>query len=148
MTQAPHILTLTAYEEDPECPGLWDDAELTCPFDPPIAGMPCAVHEPCGCDVKLSELWDIDSDRGAGPCPHSETGVHYYIEGEPNRPLPSCWAVHHAEGLSDAAWELDIPLGSYAVIPTSVDGCLQLELVDWESAEDARRKARSREVPA
>jgi hypothetical protein len=73
--QAPHILTLALIDDDPDpdCPGFWDSAELACPFDPPLVGMPCAVWTLCGCKPKRSEISDFEWGLGAGPCPTSNS---------------------------------------------------------------------------
>lgn len=128
----PHILELAVYGEPyvGEDADRWDYAELTCPHHPPTALMPCAIWVLCGCPTKPEEITDQDWGTGTGPCPHSATGQHAYIEGEPNHPTAECWALPWASEISDAAFELGLPPGSHHVHPRWVNGSLQLELVD------------------
>lgn len=124
MKLLPHALILSTYSGEPydgEDAKYWDNAELRCPYDPPSELMPCAVWDRCGCKPKPSQVV-------RGRCPHSSTGWHWIDdEGEPNRPRAECWPTHHAEGLDDAAFELDLPPGTYLVRTFYEEGCIRLE---------------------
>ncbi len=130
LVELPHTLILARlYDElDPDEPQCWDTAELTCPHDP-SALMPCAVWTPCRCKPLAHETdWE---GEGGGPCAESATGEHHYFEGEPQKPEAACWAVDHADGLKDAAWNLDLLPGRYMVRPWHEWGVLRLDLWHW-----------------
>jgi hypothetical protein len=139
MTELPHLLTLANDEDhDPDMPMSWTSATLTCPHQPPFPAMPCAVHGGrCGCPPGTDEQTD-DWGGGRGPCPTSPTGEHVYFEGEPLAPQAECWAVHHAEGLEDAARNLSVGPGSHEVWPRHIDGCIELWLTHPEAAAVTR----------
>lgn len=121
------MLTLVNDEDhDPEMPMFWTTATLTCPHQPPSPSMPCAVHGGrCGCPPGTDEQTD-GWGYGSGPCPESATGEHVYFDGLPLMPQAECWAVHHADGLDDAAFGLPLGPGVHEVWPRSVDGRIEL----------------------
>ena len=141
--EMPHILTLTSSDGfDPDVPYFWDEATLTCPYNPPTELMPCSVWIDCGCTSVSYEQWNpehewvdeaeidplINTDD-EGPCPRSATGVHHYWEGIPQRPDAECWPTVHADDLDGAAMRLRLPPGRYEVFPSSDgDGGLVLDL--------------------
>jgi hypothetical protein len=137
LSDPPHILVLTNYDNDryeDADPDLWDFAEIVCPHEPSSL-MPCATWVFCGCRYNHDEITDPDWGGGQGPCPKSAIGTHTYLEGIPHIPSSECWPVQHADGVTESAFELFLPLGKYTVFPTSVDGSLCLDLYYWVPTE-------------
>lgn len=134
LRKLPHTLILTTYNGEPyeeEDAEFWDQAEIRCPHDPPSELVPCAVWDRCGCKPKRGQ-------RVRGRCPKSATGWHWIDdEGEPNRPIASCWPADHAEGLEETARELGLPPGEYKVRPWCDDGGIRLEL--WNTRKASER---------
>lgn len=131
----PHILTLSPADSDPydgEDFGYWDDCDITCPHQPAVPRMPCAVWDYCGCEATAADspVWDGGEGTGVGPCPTSPTGAHHYIDGEPNQPTARCFTFDWDEAIRDAAFELGLPAGTWLVRPWWDGDTLQLDLID------------------
>lgn len=132
--ETPHTLTLTPWDGNDyegEEFGSWDDCAITCPHQPGTASMPCAVWEPCGCPAgTVGETDDPEELTGDWPCPASKTGTHRYIEGEPNRPTPTCWTRDWDMEISHTAFHLGLQAGTYSVRPWWDRETVKLELID------------------
>lgn len=131
----PHTLTLSTWTGEPyggEDAHRWDEAEIECPHQPATETMPCAQWEPCGCPGNLAEapLYEGGDGDGRGPCARSATGVHHYIDGEPNQPVASCFARDWEDEVAERAFELGLMPGRHLVRPWWDGDQIQLELVE------------------
>lgn len=138
----PHTLTLSTWDGEPydgEDAHRWDEATIECPHQPATETMPCAVWEPCGCPVDNADapLYDGGDGDGSGPCARSVTGTHRYVEGEPNRPVASCFALDWEASIADRAFELGLMPGTHLVRPWWDGDRVQLELVEPQTAGHA-----------
>lgn len=131
----PHTLTLSTWGGEPyddEDAHRWDHADIECPHQPATEAMPCAMWEPCGCppDTTEAPLDDGGDGDGRGPCSKSAIGQHRYIEGEPNRPVASCFVLGWETEIAERAFELGLMPGTHPVRPWWDGDAVQLELVE------------------
>jgi hypothetical protein len=132
----PHILTLSTWngdDYDGEDFGCWDDVTIICPHYPAVAIMPCAVWEPCGCaPARIGELdfYDEEITDQDWPCSRSPTGKHHYVEDEPFMPIARCFADEWEGEISDVAFNMGLPAGTYLVRPWWDGWGFRLDLID------------------
>lgn len=135
MWRRPHTIALNTWNGEPyegEDAHRWDFIEIECPHQPATETMPCAKWLPCGCPEghAATPFWEGGDGDGSGPCARSATGTHRYVDGEPHRPVASCFAVGWEISVADAAFELGLMPGTHLVRPWWDGDAVQLELVE------------------
>lgn len=131
----PHTLILSTWGGEPydgEDAHRWDHAEIECPHQPATEIMPCALWQPCGCPDAFTDMvnYERDIEVGGGSCPRSATGPHHYLDGEPHRPVASCWVLDWEAEIAERAFELGLMPGTHLVRPWWDGDAVQLELVE------------------